>query len=1297
MKKFNKIFSILLTAALLTGMLVTTALPVSAGTQEWSETKTPARDGLLPNDVVASGLLTQAADGRFYAYVENSDGHNLAISDDGGKTWTMVKTPGATAGADAITAIATPPDNAEVVYIALGLDLWKSIDGGETFAKMATVPAGSAITAMDVAMAGTTYKVVAAVDDEVWFLDESNFFFTFGTIGTPSYNTNNSGFNVLDVVLSPDFATDKGIVVVGYNGSDLRVTYNVNGGAWGVAVTPIDETAASVTAASISLPAGFNILTSPAFYLGFDGAEGGVYRVLGNTGDLVLLPFFLTAQDVVSIDTVGTFAGAAIVAGTADGKVFTSANGGANWKTGKNLWATGDTLVALGDDFAANGQVYALQTAWFGPNDESGFSVSMDQGDYFAQISLINSAITNIDDAAFAGSGDMYLVTNGAGAGVGDSFTVEATAYGTGDAFTLTADTYGASDAFTLTANAYGAGDSFVLTATGSGPWTSTLASTGTFNVVITETGSVASSWDGTTNLVFGEAGDYATVTATAPGLMTWTETSSTGTVVPTVSHDSNSSITGIVTATQFPMDMNMTATLTGSVNIVPLSGSPVISGNVVTFINTTDSVTITVNTPWSVIWTETETGTIVAAETYDSNNSMTVGASGSSAFAMDRNLRFSVSGSVSVTGSFVNGATGAALVTVTATAPGSVTWTADEGTFTATEVYDSNTSMTVDTSTNPFLMDMNMRIGLATSGSYTTVGGFVNADIGDTHTIIATSTGDTTWSIIEGNFTVNAIYDPNGSITATVPSSPDTYEMDMNAIEANALWRNIDGWQRIGLGDFADVELSPNYATDNSVFLTDGTFILVSNNFGKLFTPQLASPGTLADYVVLDLQTFVVATGSDIFRTTTGGFLWNSVSTENAAVLERSSDGTALVAVVGGDTIMRSADNGATWGNKSAAFGSTIADVTFQQGSNTAVWATGGSLVKVVTATTASASWTTKPDSSNFTNGVGIVSGMPGDYAVYALDDDGYVSRILADATGADEIAPAQSVSTYVQMFIVPANGANELWVNTGERLYAYTDTLAVPVTGGAASGIATTQTSFLGFVTGASAATISWDALAEADEYTYAYGTTDPGKDLWDFSGTTDTTADTSVALTGLDPDSVYYVSVWANDPVSSFVGQFSFATPPTAPVIQGPGPAATGIPVNPTFQWGTVPGATSYIVELSTTPDFAEKTVLNATIPAVVWDTNAPLEYGTDYYWSVQTVTANGTSAKTYGGFTTELAEEPPATVTQTNPPNITLTQQPAPDQATPGYIWIIIAVGGILTVLVIVLIVRTRRVV
>jgi len=171
-------------------------------------------------------------------------------------------------------------------------------------------------------------------------------------------------------------------------------------------------------------------------------------------------------------------------------------------------------------------------------------------------------------------------------------------------------------------------------------------------------------------------------------------------------------------------------------------------------------------------------------------------------------------------------------------------------------------------------------------------------------------------------------------------------------------------------------------------------------------------------------------------------------------------------------------------------------------------------------------------------------------------------------------------------------------------------------------------------------------------------------------------------------------------------------------------------------PSFVWaaptaGCAP--VSYDFQLSTDPNFGSF-IIDTTVTGTGYTYTArDLAYDTNHYWRVRSVAADGTKSDwtTVQNFHTmmEPAEVvPPVTITTnppqtvvvtvpppqtftipapqtiTVPPQVTLTQTVTsvagptislPDQPTPAYIWVIVAVGAVLTIAVIVLIVRTRR--
>jgi chitodextrinase len=221
----------------------------------------------------------------------------------------------------------------------------------------------------------------------------------------------------------------------------------------------------------------------------------------------------------------------------------------------------------------------------------------------------------------------------------------------------------------------------------------------------------------------------------------------------------------------------------------------------------------------------------------------------------------------------------------------------------------------------------------------------------------------------------------------------------------------------------------------------------------------------------------------------------------------------------------------------------------------------------------------------------------------------------------------------------------------------------------------------------------------------------------------------------------------SRWSNEKDGKVTtGAYLYAPCPISPVQGQPQAATTSL--NPTFTWATVYTAVSYEFQLSDNAAFTniiDTQTLNVTGYTYLGD---GLAYDTDYYWRVRAVGADGTKSawSSYSMVDTLLFSYYPVgaptsfhtmvdpeeyhseltvtqtiptitiTQTQTNPtytipvPEFTVTVPAAqttvttqthtitiPDEKTPAYIWAIVAIGALLTIAVIVLIIRTRRVV
>jgi hypothetical protein len=173
-----------------------------------------------------------------------------------------------------------------------------------------------------------------------------------------------------------------------------------------------------------------------------------------------------------------------------------------------------------------------------------------------------------------------------------------------------------------------------------------------------------------------------------------------------------------------------------------------------------------------------------------------------------------------------------------------------------------------------------------------------------------------------------------------------------------------------------------------------------------------------------------------------------------------------------------------------------------------------------------------------------------------------------------------------------------------------------------------------------------------------------------------------------------------------------------------IADPAVGATGVSLTPTLSWNDYPGALHYVVELAdgSIPEGITFTILDMsnTSDYPFLHIDEPLKYSNTYYWRVKAVLSesytvgSGRSATTVpgessewltGSFTTMAVPEeaqPPVIIEEaTEQPDIIvnpIVEVPETTEVIPSYLlWIIVAIGAILVIALIVLIVRTRRVV
>jgi hypothetical protein len=264
---------------------------------------------------------------------------------------------------------------------------------------------------------------------------------------------------------------------------------------------------------------------------------------------------------------------------------------------------------------------------------------------------------------------------------------------------------------------------------------------------------------------------------------------------------------------------------------------------------------------------------------------------------------------------------------------------------------------------------------------------------------------------------------------------------------------------------------------------------------------------------------------------------------------------------------------------------------------------------------------------------------------------------------------------------------GSNVLWALDGVHytyIWMWGDPLAAPVIQISPADGALLATS--------TTATVEWEKLDGATLYEVKVYAECPEclnpLEMKDF--TTETTTATCITITDLLPGTKYFwkVRVACDSPqVSKWSDLRSFDTALSATIFCSPECGAEDITLTPNFSWSAVIGATGYEIEVSLTEDFA--TVLASGTPSInAWDGIPELDYATTYYWRVRAVKDGVYSGWTYCLFST--LEAPPPPEEKVEPVEVTI------EEITPTWIWVIIGIGGALTIAVIILIVTTRRV-
>jgi hypothetical protein len=267
---------------------------------------------------------------------------------------------------------------------------------------------------------------------------------------------------------------------------------------------------------------------------------------------------------------------------------------------------------------------------------------------------------------------------------------------------------------------------------------------------------------------------------------------------------------------------------------------------------------------------------------------------------------------------------------------------------------------------------------------------------------------------------------------------------------------------------------------------------------------------------------------------------------------------------------------------------------------------------------------------------------------------------------------------------------GSNVLWaLDSSDALptlpvtiWMWEDPLATPVIQVAPADAA--------LLASTNSVTLEWERLDGARSYEvfiYSYCPTCPNN-MVVFDNFT--TSQTCIVVDGLTAGTTYYwkVRVAEGSPfLSKWSTLRSFDTAlGSVPYLCSPICGASDIVLTTNFSWDAVAGATSYEIQIATDEAFSS-IVAEGTATVNAWVPASALDYSTVYYWRVRAVNDGVAGAWSTCIFTTENAPEAPPEPVE--PVEIVQTE------ITPTWIWVLIGIGGALTIAVIILIVTTRR--
>ncbi len=227
-----------MTLALLMSYISSTSPKELAATPDevkWSEVNIPA-EGRTGNWVLAPGSdiqkLAMAIDGTLYCYAKPTGiSYTLFKSGDGGYTWSYTGKV-----TEAIVAIATAPNDADVIFYATTTNVYKSVDAGVTFLSLPPNPGGAGsnnitITSLSVSRLDNSHVIAIGTRDSDSL--EYGSIYTFDEDKPSSWlNTGIGNYDVVALAFSPNYPTDYQLMAIVTDEHDTFTKTRVDKGVW---------------------------------------------------------------------------------------------------------------------------------------------------------------------------------------------------------------------------------------------------------------------------------------------------------------------------------------------------------------------------------------------------------------------------------------------------------------------------------------------------------------------------------------------------------------------------------------------------------------------------------------------------------------------------------------------------------------------------------------------------------------------------------------------------------------------------------------------------------------------------------------------------------------------------------------------------------------------------------------------------------------------------------------------------------------------------------------------------------